>query len=319
MSGERLSSADGEQRPWPRVGLAGPGLMGRPMALRLLAAGVPLSLWGRRTEAVAPLVERGAEAASDPAELGERSEIVLTVLPAAPEVRSVLLGDGGVLSRLRPGGLVVDCSTIDPASARELAATCAEREVGFVDAPVSGGVRGAEAGTLSVMAGGADADVERARVVLEVLGRVTHVGPSGAGQVAKAANQLIVSVTIEAVAEALVLSAKAGARPERVREALLGGFASSTILDQHGQRMLTGDYEPGGRSRLHLKDVRIISALADEVGASLPAFEVVARAYRRLVEEEGRGELDHSALALSLAEANGLRLGGLRLDGGDAS
>jgi len=309
MNGERLSSAGGEQRPWPRVGLAGPGLMGRPMAERLLAAGVPLAIWGRRPEAVAPLVEQGAEAAADPAELGERSELVLTVLPAAPEVRSVLLGERGVLSRLRPGGLVVDCSTIGPAPARELADACAEREVGFVDAPVSGGVAGAAAGTLSVMAGGADAHVERARPVLEVLGRVTHVGPSGAGQVAKAANQLIVSVTIEAVAEALVLSAKAGARPERVREALLGGFASSTILEQHGRRMLTGDFEPGGRSRLHLKDVRIISALAEETGTVLPAFGVVAEAYRRLVEDEGRGELDHSALALSLADANDVRLG----------
>jgi len=309
MNGERLSIAGGEQRPWPRVGLAGPGLMGRPMAERLLAAGVPLAIWGRRPEAVAPLVERGAEAAADPAELGERSELVLTVLPAAPEVRSVLLGERGVLSRLRPGGLVVDCSTIGPAPARELADACAEREVGFVDAPVSGGVAGAAAGTLSVMAGGEEADVERARPVLEVLGRVTHVGPSGAGQVAKAANQLIVSVTIEAVAEALVLSAKAGARPERVREALLGGFASSTILEQHGRRMLTGDFEPGGRSRLHLKDVRIISALAEETGTVLPAFGVVAEAYRRLVEDEGRGELDHSALALSLADANDVRLG----------
>lgn len=297
------------------MGLVGPGLMGRPMAERLLAAGVPLVVYGRRAEAVAPLVERGAEAASDPADLGRRVEVALTVLPAAPEVRALVAGPGGVLEGLAPGGLVVDCSTIGPAAARELAATCAERRVGFVDAPVSGGVRGAEAGTLSVMAGGTEVDVERARPVLEVLGRLTHVGPAGAGQVAKAANQLVVSVTIEAVAEALVLAAKAGARPERVREALLGGFAQSTILDQHGRRMLAGDYEPGGRSRLHLKDVRLIEALADEVGASLPAFELVAEAYRRLVEEEGRGELDHSALGLSLAEANGVRLDGSGLDG----
>lgn len=285
--------------PTGPVGLVGAGLMGNPMALRLLAAGFEVVAFGRHPERLAGLVSAGAVAVPDLARLAGQAGLVLCMLPAAEQVQEVLTGPGGVLSATRPGTLVVDCSTIGPAPARAMAVRCAERGARFIDAPVSGGVVGAERGELSAMVGGEDEDLTAARPVLEAFSaRVVHCGPVGAGQVAKAANQLVVAVTIEAVAEALVLARSAGADPARVREALLGGFAASRVLELHGRRMLEGDYVPGGLARLQLKDLRIVSDMAAEAGLGLPELAVALDRFARLVADEGLGEADHSALAL---------------------
>jgi 2-hydroxy-3-oxopropionate reductase len=239
------------------------------------------------------------------------------MLPDTPDVESVLIGPHGVLSDIRPGSLVVDMSTIRPSAARTLADRFAEREVAMLDAPVSGGERGAVAGTLSIMVGGPEEAFARALPILRILGEhVTHVGGAGAGQVAKACNQLIVGAAIQAVGEALVLAAKAGVDPAVVRQALAGGFAGSRVLEAHGARMLEGDFAPGFRSVLHHKDARIVLETARELGAPVPSFAVAARALDALVKA-GRGDLDHSALITLLEDDAGVRLAtGDREDGG---
>jgi 2-hydroxy-3-oxopropionate reductase len=225
------------------------------------------------------------------------------MLPDTPDVELVLFGENGVSSRLRPGSLVVDMSTIDPSATRRFAESFRAMGAGMVDAPVSGGEKGAVDGTLSIMVGGSEDDVTRAMPLLWAMGAtIVHVGDPGAGQVAKACNQLVVASTIQAVAEALTLAERAGVDPRRVREALLGGFAGSKILEIHGQRMLDRTFTPGFRSRLHLKDARIVLETAEMVGSAVPAFEVAADALRRLVEGGG-GELDHSALFTLLEQA----------------
>jgi 2-hydroxy-3-oxopropionate reductase len=218
------------------------------------------------------------------------------MLPDTPDVEAVLFGGAGAAESLRQGSLAIDMSTISPLATRDIAAQLAARAIAFVDAPVSGGERGAVEGTLSIMIGGAADDVARAMPLFEAMGKtIVHVGDSGAGQVAKACNQLVVASTIEAVAEALTLAQRAGVDPGRVREALLGGFAGIKIMEVHGQRMLDDDFEPGFRARLHLKDARIVLDTARGLGVPVSAFEPVAEALTRLVEEDG-GELDHSAL-----------------------
>jgi 2-hydroxy-3-oxopropionate reductase len=232
------------------------------------------------------------------------------MLPDTPDVELVLFGDRGVSDGIRAGSLVIDMSTIDPSAARRFAERLAERDVAMLDAPVSGGERGAIDGTLSIMVGGPEEAFERALPVLRVLGQsVTRVGDAGAGQIAKACNQLIVASTIQAVAEALVLAAKAGVDPAVVREALLGGFAGSKILEVHGRRMLEGDFTPGFRAALHRKDARIIARVAEELGSPLPSFAVVEAALEALVEA-GRGDLDHAALVMLLEDAAEVDLAG---------
>jgi 2-hydroxy-3-oxopropionate reductase len=273
-----------------RVGVVGLGRMGRPMAERLLAAGFDVTVHNRSRGPVDALVERGARAASSPAEVD--AEIVITLLPDPGTVEAV------AMEAARPGALLVDMSTSPPALAVRLQEALAAQGGAAIDAPVSGGVTGARDGTLTIMVGGDEADVDRARPVLEVLGAtITHVGGPGAGQIAKAANQLVVALNIQAVAEALSLARAAGADPAVVRQALLGGFADSRVLQEHGERMLTRDFEPGGALRLHLKDLRIALELAAAHGAALPAAEHVAAAVAALVDA-GHGELDHSALLL---------------------
>jgi 2-hydroxy-3-oxopropionate reductase len=285
----------------PRIGFIGLGIMGKPMAINLRRAGYALVVHSRSPGPVEELVAEGAERRETPAAVVAVSDVVITVLPDTPDVEAVISGPGGVLESVRPGGLVIDMSTIDPSATRRLEAALAERQVAFIDAPVSGGQRGAIDGTLSIMVGGRPDAVARARPILDVLGAtVTHVGDVGAGQVAKAANQLIVGLTIQAVAEALAMAEAAGVDPSKVREALLGGFAASRVLEVHGQRMLDRDFEPGFRSRLHLKDARIIARTAAEVGLGPLAFGVVVERLAELVET-GRGELDHAALYLVAA------------------
>jgi len=279
-----------------RIGFIGLGIMGKPMAARLVRAGFPVVVHNRGPEAVEELTAEGAESASSPREVAERSDVVVTMLPDSPDVEAVVLGEDGVIAGAREGMLLVDMSTIAPATARKVHAALAQRGVEAVDAPVSGGEPAAVDGQLSIMAGGSEAAVERAAPIFAELGKATtHIGAPGAGQVAKAANQVVVALTIQAVAEALTLASRAGVDPARVREALLGGFAQSKILEAHGERMLEGRFDPGFRIELHRKDLAIALQSAREEGVPLLATAQVAELFNALIAQ-GSGTLDHSAL-----------------------
>jgi 2-hydroxy-3-oxopropionate reductase len=279
-----------------RVGLIGLGAMGAPMARRLLGAGFPLAVWSRTRAKADALAEEGAVPADSPAGVARGSEVVVSMLPDAPEVEQVLFGDDGVAAGANRGALAVDMSTIAPASARSFAERLAGLGIGFLDAPVSGGPEGAAAGSLSIMVGGEPEAFERARPVFEALGStIAHLGPVGAGQLTKACNQLVTATTVELVAEMIALATRAGLDPERVREVLLGGYAQSRILEVHGRRMIDRSFEPGFRASLLAKDVRIVRSIAEELGLELPAFSAAAARVDRLVAEGG-GELDPSAL-----------------------
>jgi 2-hydroxy-3-oxopropionate reductase len=291
-----------------RIGFIGLGIMGAPMAANLLRAEYPLLVHNRSRSAADRLVAAGATRAAGPREVAEGSDIVITMLPDSPDVESVVLGAGGVLEGIRAGQLLIDMSTVAPATARRIAEAASERGASALDAPVSGGQAGAEQGTLSIMVGGDEAAFVRALPVLQVMGRnIVRIGGPGTGQIAKAANQMIVADTIAAVAEALLLAARAGADPARVREALLGGFAGSRILEVHGERMLKRSFSPGFRLRLQLKDVRIAMDAARQAGMRLPVTE---RAFELLGEvcSGGAGELDHSALLTAFEAREGFRL-----------
>jgi 2-hydroxy-3-oxopropionate reductase len=231
------------------------------------------------------------------------------MLPDTPDVEQVLLGGPEpVIEGVSAGKLVIDMSSISPVVTRRIAARFAAEGVAYLDAPVSGGEKGAIDGALSIMIGGREEDVARAMPIFEVLGKsIVHVGPSGAGQVTKACNQLVVAANIEAVAEALVLAAKAGVDPAKVRDALLGGFAGSKVLEAHGQKMLAGAFDPGFRIRLHRKDARIVEETAKELGVPTPAFERVVEQLQRLIDENG-GEYDHAALVKLLEADAGVRV-----------
>lgn len=289
-----------------RIGFIGLGVMGRPMAHNLLRAGLELVVHSRSPAPVDELVAAGAARAAAPDELAAGVDVVITMLPDTPDVELVLFGEHGVGEGVRQGSLVIDMSTIRPLDARRFGERLTERGVAMLDAPVSGGERGAIDGTLAIMVGGSEEAFRRALPILGVMGgNVTRVGPSGAGQIAKACNQLIVGATIQAVGEALVLAAKAGVDPAIVREALLGGLAGSKVLEAHGRRMLEHDFAPGFRSVLHRKDARIVLETAREIGSAVPAFEVASGAFERLVEV-GHGDLDHAALVTLLEEAAGV-------------
>jgi 2-hydroxy-3-oxopropionate reductase len=274
------------------------------MARHLLGAGFPLTVHSRSAGSGEELVAAGAERAGSAAEVARASDVIITMLPDTPDVERVVLGDDGVAFGAAPGTLVIDMSTIDPAPTRAIAQALATKGVEMLDAPVSGGEKGAVDGTLSIMVGGSDQAFARAKPLFEAMGtNIVHVGPIGAGQVTKACNQLVVAATIEAVAEALVLAERSGVDAAKVREALLGGFAGSKILEVHGQRMLDRAFEPGFRARLHRKDARIVLDAAEASGSPIPSFRVVAAQLDRLVDEAGCGDLDHSALFTLLDEA----------------
>lgn len=285
-----------------RIAVLGTGLMGAPMARRLLAAGFSVNVWNRDTGKANALASFGASVLTTAPEAVKDVDVVLTMLSDGAAVTDVLFA-GGVADALKPGAMVIDTSSIAPPIARNHADRLAERGVKHVDAPVSGGVVGAEAGSLAIMAGG-DADViESLGHVFAALGRVTHVGPSGAGQICKLANQQIVAITIGAVAEAMMLVEAGGASRAKFREAIRGGFAESRILDLHGARMVERRFEPGGPSRLQLKDLNAVAAMAETYGLSLPLTEDVRQAFEAFVGE-GHGDLDHSALLLHLEKIN---------------
>ncbi len=289
-----------------RIGFIGLGTMGGPMAARLLDAGFELTVHNRTREREQPLAERGAQRAASPREAATGAAVVCTMVSDTPDVEAVLLGEHGAAAALEPGAIVIDMSTISPEAVRRLHASLAEREVALLDAPVSGGSEGAQQGTLSIMVGGDGAALERVRPVLEVLGRtITYVGPSGAGQVAKAMNQVIVAGTYAAVAEGLALGVAAGIDVEAAHRAVSGGAAASWGLTHRGPNMLRNSYPLGFRVRLHRKDLGIALATAAELGIPLPLAAYVAQLETGLIKR-GYGDEDVSAIARVVREQGGL-------------
>jgi 2-hydroxy-3-oxopropionate reductase len=283
-----------------KIGFIGTGIMGRPMALNLIKAGHELFTWGRRFDTVEPLLVAGATGKGTPAEVAASAEICFTVVSGTADVEQVILGERGLIHGARPGSVIIDMSTISPAVTRQIAARLAEQDVAMLDAPVSGGQAGATEGTLSIMVGGKADVFERVKPLFDVLGKhIVHVGDHGAGQVVKACNQIVVSLTLEGVAEAILLARSNDVDPYKMREALMGGYASSKILEVHGQRMLEANYKAGFKVKLHHKDMAVVIDNAREHHAPVPGTEVVARQIAALVEA-GEGELDSSALMLAL-------------------
>lgn len=277
------------------VGFIGLGTMGRPMAGHLVAAGHRLYLCSRRAPPK-ELIDAGAIVCSSRRELAQRADVVITMVPNTPQVRDVLFGADGVAEGLSPGKLVVDMSSIAPLATKQFAAAIAERGCDYLDAPVSGGELGARNATLTIMVGGSAEALERVRPLLALMGKnITRIGENGAGQTCKVANQMIVGATIAAVAEALVFAAKTGADPVRVREALLGGFAQSRVLDVHGDRMIKRTFEPGFRIELHIKDLNLALTGANELKVSVPMTETCAELFETCAAAGG-AELDHSAV-----------------------
>jgi 2-hydroxy-3-oxopropionate reductase len=280
----------------PIVGFIGLGIMGKPMAQNLLHAGYPLVVLNRSQAAVDELAGEGAQRGASPRDVASRSQVVITMLPDSPDVEAVVLGNDGVAQGIAGGALYIDMSTIAPATARKIAESLGGRGVDVLDAPVSGGEQGAKNAALSIMAGGNEAAFERAKPIFEALGKnIVHVGPSGAGQVTKACNQIVVGVTLEAVAEALALADASGVDPAKVRAALLGGFAQSKVLEVHGQRMIDRNFVPGFKAKLHRKDMNIAAQAGDERALDLVAAKLVRERFDELLAK-GEGELDHSAL-----------------------
>ena len=287
-----------------RISVLGIGRMGLPMARRLCQAGHEVHVWNRSADKAQALAADGATVHATATAAAGAASIVISMLENGPAVASVLF-EQGVAAAMQAGSLFVDMASIKPAEARAHAAQLAERGVGQLDAPVSGGTVGAEAGTLAIMAGGTAADFARALPVFEVLGRATHVGPAGAGQLAKLANQMIVGITIGAVAEALLLCERGGADPAKVREAIGGGFAESRILQLHGERMVARDFAPRARMTVQLKDMRNALETADHMGFSAPVTAALAQLYADAIEH-GDADLDHSGLFVELARRNGM-------------
>jgi 2-hydroxy-3-oxopropionate reductase len=286
----------------PTIGFIGLGIMGKPMAGNLMKAGYSLVLHNRSRAAVDELSKEGAQPAASAKEVAARSEVIITMLPDSPDVELVYAGENGVFAGAKPGMLLVDMSSISPIVARKLAADAQNRGMDMLDAPVSGGEAGAIGATLSIMIGGKASAVERAMPIFQALGKnIVHVGDAGAGQVTKAANQMVVGTTIAIVSEALVLAAKAGVDPAKVRQALLGGFAQSKILEAHGQKMLDRNFKPGFRIRLHEKDMKIALATGLEYGVPLMVTSQIAQMMTAM-KSMGNGDLDHSGLVKFVEE-----------------
>ena len=284
------------------IGFIGLGIMGKPMARNLLKAGYPLVVHNRSRVAVDELSKEGAQPAASSKEVAARSEVLITMLPDSPDVELVYASEQGVLAGAKPGMLLIDMSSISPIVARKLAADAQKGGMDMLDAPVSGGEAGAIGATLSIMIGGKASAVERAMPIFQALGKnIVHVGDAGAGQVTKAANQMVVGTTIAIVSEALVLAAKAGVDPAKVRQALLGGFAQSKILEAHGQKMLERNFKPGFRIRLHEKDLKIALATGSEYGVPLMVTSQVAQMMTAM-KSMGNGDLDHSGLVKFVEE-----------------
>ncbi len=286
-----------------RIAVLGTGLMGAPMARNLLKAGFPVTVWNRSIAKAEALAEDGALVAGSAQEAVADADFVITMLSDGTATGALVQALGG---SLKPGAIWLDMSSIKPEEARAQAAHLAELGHGHLDAPVSGGTKGAEAGSLAIMVGGDTAVFDAARPVFETMGRPVLVGPAGAGQLAKLANQGIVAVTIGAVAEAMLLLQKGGADPAAVRQALKGGFADSTILQQHGARMTTGNFVPGGLSKFQLKDLDNLLNEAAQLGLTLPMSQGVRDRFEVFVTQMDGADKDHSGLYLELLRRNGM-------------
>ncbi|MDQ7850657.1 MAG: 2-hydroxy-3-oxopropionate reductase [Armatimonadota bacterium] len=288
------------------IGFIGLGIMGKPMSQNLLRAGYPLVVHDVVRAPVEELVRAGAADGGSCRGVAERSDVVITMLPDSPDVRTAALGPDGILEGIRPGTVYVDMSTISPITTREVAAAMQAKGVPMLDAPVSGGQKGAIEATLSIMVGGPEEVFQQVRPIFEVMGKnIVHMGEIGAGQVTKACNQIVVGITIMAVSEALTLARKSGVDPARVRAALLGGFAQSRILELHGQRILERNFDPGFRIRLHHKDLKIALETGRATGTPLLATALVHEVLGAL-QSLGEGERDHSAIVRFVERLAGL-------------
>ncbi|MDX5446469.1 MAG: 2-hydroxy-3-oxopropionate reductase [Zoogloeaceae bacterium] len=278
------------------VGFIGLGLMGRPMALNLIRAGHSLRVWARRAEAMQPLLDAGASAGGSAADVAANVDVVITIVGDAPDVERVALGPDGIADGARPGLIHIDMSTISPEVTQSIAQRLRERGVTMLDAPVSGGEPGAINAALTIMVGGDASAFECVKPLFEAMGKtISHIGGNGAGQVAKACNQIVTGVGVAAVAEALNFARKSGVDAGAVREVLMGGFAASRILDAHGGRMVRREFAPGFKSWMHQKDMRIVLEEAHRLGLQLPTAAAAAQLYNAMVGS-GLGEEDSVAM-----------------------
>jgi len=291
------------------LGFIGLGIMGKPMAGHLLAAGHTVYVHNRSQASVRELAAKGAVACTSGKEVAQKSDVIIIMVPDTPDVEAVLFGKDGVADGIRAGSIVVDMSSISPIATKEFAQKLSASGVRMLDAPVSGGQVGAENATLSIMVGGEPEVFEKIKPYFEILGKnIVYIGGNGDGQTCKVANQIVVALTIEAVGEALLFASKAGADPRKVREALLGGFAQSRILDLHGERMIGRNFNPGFRIRLHQKDLNLALQGARELGLSLPNTSIAQEMFNA-VAAQGNSDLDHSAMVLALETLGNYQVG----------
>ena len=287
--------------PPAKIGFIGIGLMGAPMAANLIRAGFQLQVWNRTASKCDPLLEMGATLVTSPAEAARGANAVITMLESGATVTEVLAG--GLLESLEPGSTLIDMSSIAPAIAEDHAKLVTARGVRYIDAPVSGGTVGAQNAKLAIMAGGLEEEIESARAIFSAMGSVTHVGPHGRGQLCKLVNQAIVAISIGAVSEGLLLAARGGANPTRVREAIMGGFCQSRILELHGQRIIDRNFAPGGTVKNQIKDLNAVLEVASRLGLELPLTSRVRELF--VDHANAGGEMnDHSALYLQLEAMN---------------
>jgi 2-hydroxy-3-oxopropionate reductase len=283
-----------------RIGFIGLGLMGKPMARNLMKSGFDLIVHNRSRAAVDQLVSEGADPADSPKEAAAAADVIITMLPEDSHVTEVVTAADGVTESIRPDSVLVDMSTISPTTTRKLAKMVAARGAHMLDAPVSGGVEAATEASLTIMVGGKAEIFERVLPVFQKLGKnINHIGDHGAGQVTKAANQIIVGLTIQAVAEALIFAKKSGVDPLKVRRAIMGGYAQSRVLELHGQRMLDRNFQPGGKVRSHRKDLEIVLSVAKEMGICLPGTAMMSQLFNAVVAHDG-SDWDHSAIVTVL-------------------